>query len=93
MTGSSHHSIIDGVMIINRYNNNDTFQIGYLDASDVLTLKHLIAYAINLAYYESIEKRYEKLQMFSPQIPFLQSVMADLGINQYGQSLLYRMEC
>ena len=90
----NHHSIIDGVMIINKYNDN-VLQIGYLDASDVLTLRHLIAYVINnLAhYYELTEKRYEKLQIFIPQIPFFQSAMADLGINQYGQFLLYRMEC
>jgi L-amino acid N-acyltransferase YncA len=86
----SHHSIIDGVMIINEYNNN-MFQIGYLDAPDASTLRHF-ASVINLAYYELTEKRCEKLQMFIPQIPLLQSVMADLEINQYGQFLLYKME-
>ena len=86
----THHSVIDGVTIINKCNN--IFQIGYLDASDALTLRHLVASVINLAYYELTEKRCEKLQMFSPQIPFLQSVIADLGINQYEQFLLYRME-
>jgi hypothetical protein len=86
----TRHSIIEGVMIINKYNN--IFQIGYLDASDVLSLRHLIAFVINLAYYELTEKRYEKLQMFIPQMPFIQSVMADSGINQYGQFLLYRTE-
>jgi N-acetylglutamate synthase-like GNAT family acetyltransferase len=89
----THHSTIDGVTIINKYNNN-MFQIGYLDASDVSTLTHLIAFVINLAYYyELAEKRCEKVQMFVPQMPFIQSVMADSGINQYGQFLLYRAEC
>jgi N-acetylglutamate synthase-like GNAT family acetyltransferase len=87
----THPSIIDGVMIINKYNNN-VFQIGYLDASDVLTIRHLIAFVINLAYYELTEKRCEKLQMFVPHMPVLQSFMAESGINQYGQFLLYRLE-
>jgi GNAT superfamily N-acetyltransferase len=87
----TNHSIIVGVMIINKYNNN-MLQIGYLDAPDTSTLRHLIAFIINLAYNEATEKRCEKLQMFIPHIPFLQSVMTDLGINQYGQFLLYSME-
>jgi N-acetylglutamate synthase-like GNAT family acetyltransferase len=86
----SHHSIIDGVMIINKCNN--MFQIGYLDAPNASTLRYLIACVINLAYYELTEERCQKLQMFSPHIPSLQSVMADSGINQYGQFLLYRVE-
>ena len=87
----THHSIIDGVMIINKY-HNDMLQIGYIDASDVLTLRHLIA-LIWHTIHGLAEKRCEKLRMFIPQIPFLQSVMVDLGINQYGQFLLYRAEC
>jgi GNAT superfamily N-acetyltransferase len=87
----TNHSIIVGVMIINKYNNN-MLQIGYLDAPDTSPLRHLIALIINLAYNEATEKRCEKLQMFIPHIPFLQSVMTDLGINQYGQFLLYSME-
>jgi N-acetylglutamate synthase-like GNAT family acetyltransferase len=82
------HSIVDGLMIVNKYNNN-RFQIGYLDASDVLTLKHLVASVID---YELTEKRCETLQMFIPDCHVLQSAMADLGINQYGQFLLYRTE-
>ena len=81
------HSIINGVTIINKYNN--VLQIGYLDAFDALTLKYLVGFAFNLAYSEET-KRCEKLQMFSPHIPFLQSVMGDLGINEYGQFLLYK---
>ena len=86
----THDSIIEGVTIINKYNN--IFQIGYLDASDALTLRHLVASVINLAYYELPEKRCEKLQIFIPQIPSLQSFMADLGIDEHGQFLLYRTE-
>jgi hypothetical protein len=84
-------SIIDGLMIINK-NDNNMFQIGYIDAVDVLTLRHLIAYVINLAYSELREKKSETLQMFVPQTSFLQSAMTDLEINQYVHFLLYRME-
>ena len=87
----THSSIINGVVIINKYNNN-MFQIGYIDASDVLTLRHLIAFVINLAYSELGEKKSETLQMFVPQTSFLQSVMTDLEISHYGNFLLYRME-
>jgi ribosomal protein S18 acetylase RimI-like enzyme len=85
----AHHSIINGVTIINK--NNNVFQIGYLDAFDASTLKYLVRFAFNLAYSEET-KRYEKIQMFSPQIPFLQSVMGDLGIDEYGQFLLYKSD-
>jgi GNAT superfamily N-acetyltransferase len=91
ITMDSNHSIIEGVMIINKTSNN-MLQIGYLDAPDASTLRHLITFIINLAYNELTEKRCEKLQMFIPHIPFLQPVMTDLGINHYGQFLLYRME-
>ncbi len=85
------HSIIHGLIIINK-NGNNMFQIGYIDAVDVLTLKHLITFVINLAYSELREKKSETLQMFVPQTSFLQAAMTDLEINQYGHFLLYRME-
>ncbi|MFL6402288.1 MAG: GNAT family N-acetyltransferase [Nitrososphaeraceae archaeon] len=85
------HSIIHGLIIINK-NYNNMFQIGYIDAVDVLTLKHLITFVINLAYSELREKKSETLQMFVPQTSFLQAAMTDLEINQYGHFLLYRME-
>ena len=85
------HSTIEGVMIINKYKNN-MLQIGHLDAPDGSTLKRLIAFVMNLAYDELTEKRCEKIQMFIPHIPFLQSVMTDLWINHYAEFMLYRME-
>ncbi|MFL6328114.1 MAG: GNAT family N-acetyltransferase [Nitrososphaeraceae archaeon] len=85
------HSIIHGLIIINK-NDNNMFQIGYIDAVDVLTLKHLITFVINLAYSELREKKSETLQMFVPQTSFLQAAMTDLEINPYGHFLLYRME-
>jgi hypothetical protein len=84
------HSIIKGLMIINKYNS--VFQIGYLDACDVLTLRYLVRFVFNLAYSEETKNRYEKLQIFSPQIHFLQSCMKDLAINEYGQFLLYKRD-
>ena len=78
-------------MIINK-NDNNMFQIGYIDAVDVLTLEHLISFVINLAYSELREKKFETLQMFVPLTSFLYSAMTDLEINQYGHFLLYRME-
>jgi GNAT superfamily N-acetyltransferase len=84
------HSKIGGVMIINKYNN--IFQIGYLDAFDASSLSYLVRSVFNLAYYEETEKAYQKLQIFSPQIPFFQSVIGDLGLIEYGQFLLYRMD-
>jgi hypothetical protein len=85
------NSIIHGLMIVNK-NDNSMFQIGYIDTVDVLTLRHLIAFVINLAYSELREKKFETIQMFVPQTSFLKSAMTDLKINQYGQFLLYRWE-
>jgi hypothetical protein len=86
-----NHSIIEGVTIINK-NDNNMFQIGYIDAFDVLTLRHLIAFVISLAYSELGEKNSETLQMFITYTPFLQSAMRDLAIDQYEQFLLYTKE-
>ena len=86
-----NHSVIEGVTIINK-NDNNMFQIGYIDAFDVLTLRHLIAFVINLAHSELGEKKSETLQMFITHTPFLVSAMRDLAIDQYGQFLLYTKE-
>lgn len=77
-------------MIINK-NDENMFQIGYIDAVDVLALKHLITFVINLAYSQLREKKSETLQMFVPLTSFLYSAMTDLEVNQYGHFLLYRM--
>ena len=86
-----NHSIIEGVAIINK-NGNNMFQIGYIDAFDILTLRRLIAFVINLTYSELGEKKSEILQMFITHTPFLQSVMGALAIDQYGQFLFYTKE-
>jgi N-acetylglutamate synthase-like GNAT family acetyltransferase len=90
ITTNHDHSIIKGLMIINK-NDDNMFQIGYIDAVDVLALKHLITFVINLAYSQLREKKSETLQMFVPLTSFLHSAMTDLEVNQYGHFLLYRM--
>jgi N-acetylglutamate synthase-like GNAT family acetyltransferase len=84
------HSVINGITIINKYNN--IFQIGYLDAFNAFSIGYLVRFVFSLAYPEETKKRCEKIQIFSPQMPFLQSVIGDFGINEYGQFLLYRMD-
>jgi GNAT superfamily N-acetyltransferase len=88
---ANNHSIIEGVAIINK-NDNNMFQIGYIDAFEVLTLRHLIAFVINLAYSELGEKKSETIQMFITHTPFLQSAMGALAIDHDGQFLLYTKE-
>jgi hypothetical protein len=91
ITTNHDHSIIHGLVIINK-NGNNMLQIGYIDADDVQGLRALIGFIIKLAYSESREEKSERLQMFVPQTPFLQSAMTDLEISHYGNFLLYRME-
>ena len=91
ITTNHDHSIIHGLVIINK-NDNNMFQIGYIDAVDVQGLRALIGFVINLAYSELREKKSETVQMFVPQTSFLQSAMTDLDISRYGNFLLYRME-
>jgi len=86
-----NHSIIEGVAIINK-NCNNMLRIGYIDAFDILTLRRLIAFVINLAYSELGEKKSETIQMFITHTPFLQSAMGALAIDQYGQFLFYTKE-
>ena len=57
-------------MIINK-NDNNMFQIGYIDAVDVQGLRALIGFVIKLAYSELRQKKSETLQMFVPQTSFL----------------------
>jgi N-acetylglutamate synthase-like GNAT family acetyltransferase len=91
ITTNHDHSIIHGLVIINK-NGNNMLQIGYIDAVDIQGLRALIGFIIKLAYSESREEKSERLQMFVPQTSFLQSAMTDLEISHYGNFLLYRME-
>ncbi len=82
-------STIIGVVVVNKY-DGEQFQILYLDtnANQLSVLKHLVIYAINLDYLKI--KEHERLQIFSPQVPFVHSVMKYIGINQCEEFLLYK---
>jgi N-acetylglutamate synthase-like GNAT family acetyltransferase len=82
-------STIIGVVVVNKY-DGEQFQILYLDtnANQLSVLKHLVIYAINLDYLKI--KEHERLQIFSPKVPFVHSVMQYIGINQCEEFLLYK---
>ena len=82
-------STIIGVVVVNKY-DGEQFQILYLDtnANQLSVLKHLVIYAINLDYLKI--KEHERLQIFSPKVPFVHSVMKYIGINQCEEFLLYK---
>jgi ribosomal protein S18 acetylase RimI-like enzyme len=85
---------IEGVAIINKdipwniNNNNNIFQIVYLDASDIFLLEEILSFAMNLI--DSEGEIYEKIQVFSPQATYISTVMQKLGIESPEQFLLYR---
>jgi N-acetylglutamate synthase-like GNAT family acetyltransferase len=82
-------STIIGVVVVNKY-DGEQFQILYFDtnANQPSVLKHLVIYAINLDYLKI--KEHERLQIFSPKVPFVHSVMKYIGINQCEEFLLYK---
>jgi hypothetical protein len=69
-------------------NNNNIFQIVYLDASDIFLLEEILSFAMNLIHSEG--EIYEKIQVFSPQAKYISMVMQKLGIDSPEQFLLYR---
>jgi ribosomal protein S18 acetylase RimI-like enzyme len=84
---------IEGVAIINKdrewyKSNNNTFQIVYLDASNVCSLEDIINFAINLIQLENV--RYDKMQVYSPQTTYLSSVIEQLGLDRSEVCLLYK---
>ncbi|HEY7079785.1 MAG TPA: GNAT family N-acetyltransferase [Nitrososphaeraceae archaeon] len=80
---------IAGIAIINK-DYDKQLQILYLDTNinHLSVLKHLILYAINLDCLKIKEN--ERLQIFSPQVPYVNIVMKCLGINQCEEFLLYK---
>ena len=82
-------STIIGIVVVNKY-DGEQFQILYLDTNtnQLSVLKHLVIYAINLDYLKI--KEHERLQIFSPKVPFVHSVMKYIGINQCEEFLLYK---
>ncbi len=84
---------IEGVAIINRdrhwnKNNDNTFQIVYLDAYNVHLLEDFISFSINLIHTE--DAIYDRLQVYSPQTTYISTVMEQVGIERSEEFLLYR---
>ena len=79
---------IEGLGIINKDNNN-TFQIVYLEASNMNALEDLIRFALNLMQFE--DATYDRIQIYSPQITYVSTVMKQLGSDsRLEQFLLYK---
>jgi hypothetical protein len=93
---NGNNNSVEGIAIINRdrywnnNNNNDTFQIVYLDASNVLALKDLISFVINLIHSE--DTMYDRLQVYSPQITYASTVMEQIETTTSEEFLLYNRE-
>ena len=86
LVAENMHSSVIGIAIVNK-GSSEQFQILYLDTNDISVLKNLITYAINL---EHLIKKSGSVQIFSPQVPHIQSVMKYIGINQCEEFLLYK---
>jgi GNAT superfamily N-acetyltransferase len=87
----SGNDVIEGIAIINKdgyWNKNDVFQIVYLDAASVSSLYDLIGFVISLVH--SGNDRYKRIQIFSPQIRQLSSLIKELDMRNSEQFLLYR---
>jgi ribosomal protein S18 acetylase RimI-like enzyme len=78
---------IEGLGIIDKDNNNN-FQIVYLDASNVNVLEDLIRFAVNLIHPE--DAPYDRIQIFSPQRKYVSTIMEQIGLERSEQFLLYK---
>lgn len=92
---NGNNNSIGGIAIINRNrywnkNNNNTFQIVYLDAYNVSALKDLISFVINSIHSE--DAIYDRLQVYSPQITYASTVMEQTGTTTSEEFLLYNRE-
>lgn len=85
---NSDYSIV-GIAIIHK-DYDKQLQILYLDINinHLSVLRHLILYAIDLDYVNIKEN--ERLQIFSPQVPYIKLVMKFMGIIQCEEFLLYK---
>lgn len=87
----SGNDVIEGIAIINKdgyWNKNDVFQIVYLDAASVSSLYDLIGFVISLVH--SGNDPYKRIQIFSPQIRQMSSLIKELDMHNSEQFLLYR---
>ncbi|HEY7572798.1 MAG TPA: GNAT family N-acetyltransferase [Nitrososphaeraceae archaeon] len=80
---------IAGIAIIHK-DYDKQLQIQYLDinVNQLSVLKHLILYAIDLDCLNT--KQNDRLQIFSPQVSYINLVMKFMGINQCEEFLLYK---
>jgi len=86
---------IEGVAVINRdrdwnKNNNNTFQIVYLDVSNIILLEDFICFIINLIHSE--DAVYDRIQVYCPQTTSISTFMEQLGQERSEQFLLYKRE-
>jgi ribosomal protein S18 acetylase RimI-like enzyme len=85
---------IEGVAIIDKdndkNNNNNIFQIVYLDASNAFLLEDLISFAINLIHSEDV--LYDRVEVYSPHTTYVSKLMEQAGIERSEQFLLYKRE-
>ncbi len=87
------NDLIEGLAIINKdihWNKSNTFQIVYLDSSNMNVLEDLIGFTINLIH--SYGATYDRLQVYSPQITEVSTVMEQVGLERPEQFLLYSRE-
>jgi N-acetylglutamate synthase-like GNAT family acetyltransferase len=87
----SGNDVIEGIAIINKdgyWNKNDVYQIVYLDAASVSSLYDLIGFVISLVH--TVNDRYKRIQIFSPQIRQMSSLIKELDMHNSEQFLLYR---
>jgi ribosomal protein S18 acetylase RimI-like enzyme len=84
---------IEGVAIIgkdNKKNNNNIFQIVYLDASNAILLEDLISFALSLIHSEDV--LYDKIEVYSPQTTYVSMIKEQTAIERSEQFLLYKRE-
>lgn len=84
---------IEGMAIIDKdsdKNNNNIFQIVYLDASNAFLLEDLISFAINLIHYEDV--LYDRIEVYSPHTTYVSKVMEQAGTERSERFILYRRE-
>ena len=80
---------IEGLGIINKVNNNDnTFQIVYLDALNMKALEDLIRFALKLINLE--DASYDRIQIYSPQTTNVSTIMQQIGSETSEEFLLYK---
>jgi GNAT superfamily N-acetyltransferase len=81
---------IEGLAIIDKDNNNNTFQIVYLDASNTNVLEDLIRFVIYLVRSEGAI--YDRVQVYSAQTAYISTVMERQGSERSAEFLLFKRD-